>query len=112
MINAYSIADGLLRKLDCSDDFAGLAGATWIDLLEPTREQEAAVEAALRVEIPTREEMRAIDESSQIYRDGAALVMSTRVLSISETFGRRLIGLTFLLVGDRPATLQYRAPTP
>ncbi len=112
MINAYSVADGLLRQLDCSEDFAGVADATWIDLLDPTREQEAAVEAALQVEIPTREEMRSIDESSQVYRDGAALVMSSRVLSISEALGRRLVDVTFILVGNRLVTLRYGDPMP
>jgi magnesium transporter len=52
MINAYSVSDGLLQKLDCSNDTAGLAEATWIDLLEPTKEEEEAVEAFLHVDIP------------------------------------------------------------
>ena len=76
MISAYNISDGLLRKLDCSDDPAGLADATWIDLLEPTKEQEAAVESLLHIDIPTRAEMRSIDASSQIYHENGALVIT------------------------------------
>lgn len=51
MISAYSISDGLLRKLDCSVNSQELADATWVDLLEPTKEQEMAVESAVGIEI-------------------------------------------------------------
>ena len=33
------------------------ASVVWIDLLRPTREEEVAVEAALALDLPTREEM-------------------------------------------------------
>src|SRR5438270_10837096 len=91
MIDAYRVADGLLQKLDCSNDTPGLAEATWIDLIEPSKEEEEAVEALLHVDIPTREEMRSIDESSQVYRDGETLVMTLRIISRSTTPSLRLI---------------------
>jgi magnesium transporter len=112
MINAYSVSNGLLSKLDCSDDPAGLAHATWIDLLEPTKAQEDAVEAFIAVDIPTREEMRAIDASSQIYRDGEALVMTARVIAKSETRELKLVDVTFILTQHRLVTLRYGDPKP
>jgi magnesium transporter len=112
MINAYSVSDGLLLKLDCSNDTAGLAEATWIDLLEPTKEEEETVEALLHVDIPTREEMRSIDESSQVYRDGENLVMTLRIISRSTTPNLRLINVTFILTQKKLITLRYGDPTP
>lgn len=112
MINAYSISGGLLQKLDCSNDPIGLTGATWIDLLEPTNEQERAVETLLHVEIPTREEVRTIDESSQTYREGNTLVMTARIISKSATSSVRLVSVTFILVGNTLITLRYGDPMP
>ncbi|MDQ6624167.1 MAG: magnesium transporter, partial [Verrucomicrobiota bacterium] len=40
--------------------------AVWIDLLEPTTEEELALEAALGIDIPTREEMQSIELSSRL----------------------------------------------
>jgi magnesium transporter len=112
MISAYSISDGLLRKLDCSADSQGLADATWVDLLEPTKEQEVAFEAALGIEIPTPDEVRSIDASSQIYRENGALVMTARVVSRNETAGLRLVTVSFILSGGKLITLRYGDPTP
>jgi hypothetical protein len=99
MINAYSVSDGLLLKLDCSNDTAGLAEATWIDLLEPTKEEEETVEALLHVDIPTREEMRSIDPilsrsyhrfAAKIYMAGAGYALSVSLaLAAMHIMGRR-----------------------
>jgi len=53
-----------------------IASATWIDLYDPTEEERAAVEAALGIDLPTREDMTEIEASSRVYRDGAAQVMN------------------------------------
>jgi magnesium transporter len=112
MINTYSVLDGLLQELDCSNDTGSLAEAVWIDLLEPTMEQEEAIEALLHVDIPTREEVRSIDESSQIYRDGDALVMTARIIGKSATTSPRLVDVTFILIDNKLITLRYGDPTP
>ena len=112
MISAYSIAGSLLRKLDCSTDFAGITDAAWVDLLEPSEQQEKAVEGLLQIEIPTREEMRSIDASSQIYREGEALVMTARVVSKNDKTGVRLVNVTFILVRNQLVTLRYGDPMP
>ncbi len=47
--------------------------AVWIELIEPTRSEELAVETMLGVQLPTREEMAEIEVSSRLYEeDGAA----------------------------------------
>ena len=112
MINAYSVSDGLFRRLDCSADSAGLAGATWIDLLEPTDDQVATVGAALGVPIPAPDAIRSIDTSGQIYREGGALVMTVRVVSRHEPSGLRLVTVTFVLAGNRLVTLRHGDPMP
>ncbi len=112
MINAYSVSGGSFRRLDCSADSAGLADATWVDLLEPTDAQAAAAGAALGVTIPDRREVRSIDASSQIYRENRTLVMTARVVSRNEADGLRLVTVTFILAAGRLLTLRHGDPTP
>ena len=57
-----------------------LRHAVWIDLLNPTLEEEKAVQDALRLEIPTREEMQEIESSSRLYREGDALFLTANFL--------------------------------
>ena len=57
-----------------------LRRAVWIDLLSPTPEEEKQVQAALRLEIPTREEMQEIESSSRLYREGDALFLTANFL--------------------------------
>jgi magnesium transporter len=106
------VSDGLLQELDCSKNTSDLTKGIWIDLLEPAKEQEEAVEALLHVDIPTGEEVRSIDESSQIYQDEHALVMTARVISKGETTRARLVDVTFILADDKLITLRYGDPTP
>ena len=48
-------------------------GAIWLDLLDPTREEELAAEEALGLSLPTREEMAEIESSSRLYREDGAI---------------------------------------
>ena len=47
-------------------------GALWFDLLDPTAEERLRVEAALTVQLPSREEMQEIEPSSRLYTEGVA----------------------------------------
>ena len=42
-------------------------GATWIDLEEPTNEEEQLVERCIEVDVPTQDEMAEIEPSSRLY---------------------------------------------
>ncbi len=73
MIRTFVIEGERLRPLGPG---ASAANAVWIDLMEPTREEEAAVERLIGVEIPTREEMEEIEISSRLYSENGAHVMT------------------------------------
>ena len=64
MITIYGVNDGLLTLLDPAD--IGSDRALWIDLESPTKDEEALVEAALLINIPTREDMQEIENSSRL----------------------------------------------
>src|SRR5919112_2768446 len=71
--------------------------ALWIDLIEPTREEDKLVEAHLSIEIPTREEMADIEPSEILYRENNARYMTVRVLCSSETDTPKLLDVSFIL---------------
>jgi magnesium transporter len=89
-----------------------LADAVWIDMVEPSKEEEQAVEAVLRIEVPTPEEMRGLESSSQIYREGDANVVTIRVVSSASTESPRVVAITFILTTARLVTLRYGQPSP
>ena len=86
--------------------------ATWIDLEEPTRDEEKLVEHALGIGIPTREDLVEIEPSSRLYESGGTLYLTMSLLygvregkPASEPIG-------FVLCGNRLVTIRYVAPKP
>ncbi|HYG26871.1 MAG TPA: magnesium transporter CorA family protein [Caulobacteraceae bacterium] len=85
--------------------------AVWVDLLKPTREEELAVESAIGVQIPTREEMAEIETSSRLYQERGATFMTAAVLTHATTDFPLLAPVTFVLAGDRLVTVRYDEPS-
>lgn len=84
--------------------------AVWVDLLSPTRDEELAIERAIGLEIPTREEMAEIEPSSRLYQEGGATFMTAAILTGAASEFPLLAPVTFLLVGDRLVTVRYVEP--
>ena len=84
--------------------------ALWIDLIEPTREEDRLVEAHLNIEIPTREEMADIEPSEILYHENNARYMTARVLCNSETDTPKLIDVSFILTERALVTVRYGEP--
>ena len=79
----------------------------WIDLIRPTREEELAVEAALGLQLPTVEEMEALEPSSRLYQEGGATFMTATLIARSPEDVRFATPATFVLAGGRLVTLRY-----
>jgi magnesium transporter len=81
--------------------------AVWVDLLEPTVEEEKLVEAALRVDVPTREEMKEIETSNRLYEDNGSLYMTATIAAQLDTDRPVSMAVTFILSGNRLVTNRY-----
>jgi magnesium transporter len=79
----------------------------WLDLLSPTREEERAVEAALGLEMPTREEMAEIEPSSRLYQAGGATFMTATLLARRDDDSRTDAPVTFVLAKGVLVTIRY-----
>ena len=74
-----------LTSLDTSGQAIVPEDIIWIDLLEPTVEEEKSVESLLAVDVPTREEMKEIETSNRLYEDNGALYMTATVAARLDT---------------------------
>ena len=63
MITVYDLSGTTICKRE-ADTLVG-DRSIWIDLFNPTAEEDAALEAALAIDVPTRLEMREIEESNR-----------------------------------------------
>src|SRR3989304_1415602 len=84
--------------------------AVWIDLLNPTPEEEEKVEKALKLDVPTREEQQEIEASSRLYQEDGAHFMTATLLYQPEQGEPRTTPVTFILTGQRLITLRYAEP--
>ncbi len=84
--------------------------ALWIDLREPTPEEEQLVEDSLRIDVPTREEMREIESSNRFYEEDGGLYMTATVVTKLDTDLPERTQVTFILTGSKLVTNRYTDP--
>src|SRR5581483_8671257 len=82
------------------------ADTVWLDLVSPTRDEEVAVERALSLDLPTREEMAEIEPSSRLYQHAGATFMTASLLARRED-RRADSPVTFALSKGLLVTLRY-----
>jgi magnesium transporter len=86
--------------------------ALWIDLREPTPEEEQLVEKALGIDVPTHEEMREIEASNRFYEEDGALYMTATLVTKLDTDLPERTQVTFILTGSKLVTNRYTDPLP
>ncbi len=82
----------------------------WIDLYDPSPEEERYVEAQLAINVPTRAEMREIEVSSRLYVEQGAYFMTAFIVHKIEDPTPASSTLTFILAGKRLVTVRYSEP--
>jgi magnesium transporter len=86
----------------------------WLELFNPTRDEELAVEKALGLGVPTREDMAEIEASSRLYRQDGAVYMTGLVICRQHpdpaNAAPRAEPVTFVLAGQRLVTVRYADP--
>jgi magnesium transporter len=83
------------------------ADCLWLDLVSPSREEELAMEKALGLDLPTAQEMAAIEPSSRLYQENDATFMTASLLSRSDEVMPSLSAVTFVLSEHRLITIRY-----
>ena len=86
--------------------------AVWIDLLEPTREEEALAEKLIGTNVPTREEMLEIEPSSRLYERNGVVFMTMSVVHGIRGGKPATDPVSFILSDNHLVTVRYIDPTP
>jgi magnesium transporter len=86
--------------------------AIWLDLINPTIEEDKLVEHRVGAAVPTREEMQEIEISSRLYVENGARYMTATLMSQSDTPSPITTPVSFILAGQRLITVRYDEPRP
>lgn len=106
MITLYKCVDG---RLDIISDLSqyGADDIGWIDLLSPTAEEDAAVEAFLSLSIPTKEDMKDIELSARLYSEDGAEFRTMTAVSRVQIDDPVKTPVTFILASRFIVSVRY-----
>jgi magnesium transporter len=107
MLVAYALSAGGLETLGEAQPDAIPEGTVWIDLVNPTPEEDKATEAFLGASLPTREEAQEIEFSSRFYTEDGGVFMTASLLTGVDMGKPVLEPLTIVIAGERMVTLRY-----
>ena len=107
MITLYCLENGVLVRRVAQTTQALPENVLWVDLLSPDLQEERFIEAELGLDIPTREELAEIEDSSRFYdEDGAIFMTTTVVMGIADRRPENA-EVTFVLTKRRLVTVRY-----
>jgi magnesium transporter len=112
MLNVYVPRPNGLVCAEHEPGTALPADAVWIDLREPTPEEEQLVESTLGIDVPTLEEMREIEASNRFYEENGGLYMTATLVTKLDTGLPERAQVTFILTGSKLVTNRYTDPLP
>lgn len=109
MIEAYhSNGQGLARS---QNGETSALDAIWLDVIEPTHDEEHDLEALLGLDLPTREEMQEIEISSRLYTEGPSLFMTAVIPAQADGDNPIVAPVTFALTNGKLVTIRYHNPS-
>lgn len=108
MIRYYCHEAGHL--LPCADLETAFDRVVWIDMLNPTADDEAVVERLMGLNVPTHDDMQEIEMSSRAYDEAGVLFLTAPVLATSRDEKTVSAPVSFVLAGDRLITVRYHEP--
>src|SRR5271156_1938822 len=112
MFSVFVPAESSLKKVTVEDLARLPESAVWVDLVNPTAEEDRAVEKLAGIAVPTREDMQEIEISSRLYMENGARYMTATLMCQSDTEAPKTTAVTFILAGHRLVTVRYDDPKP
>ncbi|MDQ6436734.1 magnesium/cobalt transporter CorA [Mesorhizobium sp. LHD-90] len=108
MIRAFVMDNDRLRQIP--DLFDTQQTVVWADLVNPTGEEEAAIEKWIGIDVPTRDEMEEIEISSRLYSENGAWFMTAILPAQTEGENHVMGPVTFVLAKGKLITVRYHEP--
>ena len=110
MLAAYGTAKGCLTEFAGAPEPQVPEGVIWLDLVEPSETEEAAVEKSLGIDIPTREELAEIEASSRLYQEDGAAFMTANLIRRGDNDQPESSPVTFIIKDNTLITIRYHHP--
>ncbi len=110
MIRVYSTRDRRFKVLDSVTDVKLSDGISWIDVEQPTADEERTLEAQLGLDLPTREEMKDIEPSSRLYEENNANFMTATLVVNADSDTPDTTNIAFILTETFLITVRYAEP--
>lgn len=111
MLNGYGTERGCLVEhggLKTQSDIP--ADVVWIDMVEPTHDEEVSVKSFLGIDIPTRGELEEIEASSRLYQEDGAAFMTANLIRRGDDERPESSPVTFIIKDNRLTTIRYHHP--
>ena len=110
MLQTYGTERGcLVEHGDTTGNVIPL-GTVWMDLVEPTHDEEVAVESHLQIDIPTRGELAEIEASSRLYQEDGAAFMTATLIRRGDDERPESSPVTFIIKNNQLITIRYHHP--
>ena len=110
MLRYYVAGTEGANSFEADGDTAPLALAVWLDLADPTPFEMEAVEKAVGVKLPTRENLVEIEASSRAYQHGGVSFMTATTVVGLDSDTPASVPLGFVLTATQLVTLRYADP--
>ena len=110
VITAYCSNCRSVEIRDLSHPASFPEDVVWIDMIEPSRDEELYVEKVLGIEVPTRDDLKDIEPSARLYVENDAVFMTASLLWKADTDAPTLTDVAFILAGNRLVTIRYAHP--
>lgn len=111
MIVAYSIVQNKIESMEVEvGNYAAVDKAIWIDLISPAKKEEKFIEEHLKLDVPTKKEMKGIEQSSRLYKENGSIFMTATMVAQSKSAEPKADAVTFILSEKKLVTVRYIEP--
>lgn len=107
MITVYKVEGDRLVRAENLQSLNPANDIGWIDLLEPTGEEDRSVEDFLKISIPTKEDMQEIELSARLYDEDGADYMTMLCIARKDSDNPVKSPVTFILHCNTLVTVRY-----
>jgi magnesium transporter len=106
MIHAFSLTDGHPQRIADTKSRDALAKSLWIDVLDPTPEDNRLIESATGLSIPTQATVSEIETSSRLSTRNGTLYLNMPLINMVE-YGATSVSVGFVLSEGRLITVRF-----
>jgi magnesium transporter len=110
MIRLFTASSGILAPTNNRIDAPLPNNIAWIDLFNPSREEDIWVEANVGIEVPTMVDMQEIEDSARFYTLNDAHYMTAPMVHSAHKNNANLSPVTFILTKNCLITVRYCQP--